>query len=371
LRQPHIDAALHTREVQSPFTVIHLDFIGPLPVSDAGHKHVLVIIDSFTRFVELFPATAPDAATVCDSILNLAARYGLPTMLRSDLGTHFTASVIAQLTDVLNLEHETSIPYRPQANGHVERANQEIVRHLRVLILQRKQHSQWHRFLPLAQRICNSMVNRVTGCRPDQLLFGSAIDLQRNLLSAEDVQEPYNDAVHIPDDYISTLINAQRKFAQRATILQKQHYAKYLSKSPDTPTSFAVGSLVLMTYPDRPPTKLHSRFFGPYTVIAVDGNDYTIKHLLSNKELQVHLERLKLYVQDPAIPNKEVSTFDDLTWQVESIVAHRGSPRSKSKMLFKVRWSGFDESNDTWESYSNVKQLEPFQLYKEQHNLSL
>ena len=146
---------------------------------------------------------------------------------------------------------------------------------------------------------------------------------------------------------------------------------KYLSSSPKDPTHFPIRSLVLITYPERPPSKLHSRYHGPYTITAISGNDYTCKHLLSNKELDVHIERLKLYVQDPNIPDDQVSTFDDLTWQVDSIVAHRGPPSKKSKMFFKIRWDGFDQSSDTWEPYSTVKQLEQFADYKLKHNLKI
>jgi hypothetical protein len=36
---------------------------------------------------------------------------------------------------------------------------------------------------------------------------------------------------------------------------------------------------------------------------------------------------------------------------VESILGHRGNRNRRSTLQFNVRWSGFDESSDSWEPY--------------------
>ena len=41
--------------VGGPMEMIGLDFIGPLPSTEAGNKHVLVVVDYFTKWVEAFP----------------------------------------------------------------------------------------------------------------------------------------------------------------------------------------------------------------------------------------------------------------------------------------------------------------------------
>ena len=60
-----------------PMERISIDTIGPLPLSDMGIKYIIVIVDTFTRNVELFPkqvmamaaadAAAPYSDTLADS----------------------------------------------------------------------------------------------------------------------------------------------------------------------------------------------------------------------------------------------------------------------------------------------------------------
>jgi hypothetical protein len=52
----------------NPFEVLHLDHIGPLRPDAKGHTFILVIIDVFSRWVELYPTT-----TSRDSVVHLPA----------------------------------------------------------------------------------------------------------------------------------------------------------------------------------------------------------------------------------------------------------------------------------------------------------
>ena len=46
----------------NPFESLHIDHIGPLPVDDKGNSHILVMIDAFSRWVELFPTKTTGAS---------------------------------------------------------------------------------------------------------------------------------------------------------------------------------------------------------------------------------------------------------------------------------------------------------------------
>jgi transposase InsO family protein len=71
---------------------LNIDYVGPF--SDGGY--ILVIIDCFTRWVELFAVDSAtgEASALC--LLQHFGRFGAPSQLRSDRGSHFVNSVIRE-----------------------------------------------------------------------------------------------------------------------------------------------------------------------------------------------------------------------------------------------------------------------------------
>jgi hypothetical protein len=51
----------------NPFESLQIDHIGPLTVDDKGNSHILVMIDAFSRWVELFPTKTAFSSTLVDS----------------------------------------------------------------------------------------------------------------------------------------------------------------------------------------------------------------------------------------------------------------------------------------------------------------
>ena len=59
----------------NPFEVLHLDHIGPLSKDAHGNEYKLVIIDAFSRWVELFPTKSTNAAETASVMLNHIDRF--------------------------------------------------------------------------------------------------------------------------------------------------------------------------------------------------------------------------------------------------------------------------------------------------------
>ncbi len=156
LGQGSMAAALATTTVKEPFEVVAIDTVGPLPADAYGNMFIIAVIDCFSRFIELRPAkaaTALDAATV---LLDVFGRYGAPRALRSDQGAQFTSSVVGNFLKLLGVDRQLTVPYRPESNGLIERANKEIGRHLRSLVMEQRVMETWSMSLPLVQRILNA-----------------------------------------------------------------------------------------------------------------------------------------------------------------------------------------------------------------------
>ena len=66
---------------KAPMEVVAVDYIGPLPVSKNGFKYMLVFIDLFSRFPEVFPCHDLSTSTLVDKSREYFARYGFPDSL--------------------------------------------------------------------------------------------------------------------------------------------------------------------------------------------------------------------------------------------------------------------------------------------------
>ena len=63
-------------------------------------------------------------------------------------------------------------PNSKQENAIVERANREVMKHLRGIIYDERVIREWSMHLPFPQRIMNSIVHSSTGIKPCQIIFG-------------------------------------------------------------------------------------------------------------------------------------------------------------------------------------------------------
>jgi transposase InsO family protein len=144
--------------------VINIDTIGPLPKDEEGNEHILVIIDCFTRWVELYPLKDVRALSAAKKLLEFAGRFGIPVKIRSDRGTQFVNEIIQELLSLIKCDHELTIAYSKEENGIVERVNQEVIRHLRDMLWDVRIFEHWSfACIPLIMRIINSEVKTSTG----------------------------------------------------------------------------------------------------------------------------------------------------------------------------------------------------------------
>ena len=93
---------------------------------------------SASRWVELHWANDATAASAAKALLNHTGRYGQPAQLLSDNGSQYVNEVIAEYTLLVGSEHVRTLAYSHEENGIVERANKEVMRHLRAIIFDNK-----------------------------------------------------------------------------------------------------------------------------------------------------------------------------------------------------------------------------------------
>jgi hypothetical protein len=357
---------------------LNIDSIGPLPADEEGNEHILVIIDTFTRFVQLYAIKSLHAKVAAKALLNHVGTFGVPDQISSDNGPQFVNAIIEALIKIIEAKQILSIAYSHEENSIVERANKEVMRHLRAIIFDKKLEEAWSTCLPLVSRIMNSAIHESTNCSPAEMLFGGMINLDRKLtlLHGSEKQEEESEKTTSVGEWIAKMLQYQKTVVQIAQETQRKQTAKHTSNDlPIEITHIPLNSMVLLEYPGdmkRPPSKLHTQWKGPMRVVKVVGTEITLYDMVANKELNpVHIKRVKPFLYEPDKTNpKDAAMADTLEYYVEEILGHKGNPRKKSQMRFLVKWQGFPDDKNSWEPWSNLRLVEALHEYLRKNGMA-
>ena len=94
------------------------------PVSQ-GYKYLLVMIDTFTGWIEGFSTWTEKPEKVIKKLLHeIILRFGLRRSLQSDNGTSFPSKVTQGVSKALVIAYYLHCAWKPQSSGKVERTNQ-------------------------------------------------------------------------------------------------------------------------------------------------------------------------------------------------------------------------------------------------------
>lgn len=104
-----------------PWSRIHIDFAGPF-----HNKYFLIMVDSYSRWPELFMVNNTTSATVIRLLRTVFSIHGLCELIASDNGSSFVSQEMKQFLLANNVRHVTTAPYHPATNGLAERMVQTI-----------------------------------------------------------------------------------------------------------------------------------------------------------------------------------------------------------------------------------------------------
>ena len=135
-------------------------------------RYLLVLVDTFSGWVEAFPSTNKRAHTVARIFLiEIIPRFGLPSSLQSDNGPEFTSKVTQKLVQFLQIpcKWKFHTPYHPQSSGKVERMNRIIKKTLTKLTLE--VHLDWTKLLPIVLLRIWALPRKPLGLSPFEVMY--------------------------------------------------------------------------------------------------------------------------------------------------------------------------------------------------------
>ena len=365
-----------TTATYKPMHRINIDTIGPLPVDQMGNKHIIVMIDCFSRYCELYAVPSTSALDCARCLIDFIGRYGAPSYLLSDRGSQFVNEIISALTMIVGTQQLFSIAYSKEENAVVERGNKEVMKHLRGMIFDTRLKNHWSWLLPLVQRILNATSKESLGVSPAQLIFGNAIDLDRGLFFNDTLVDANDkDMSKSVREFLDKLLHNQAIVLEVAQEQQAssdaKHVAQRMGKKGALVSSpqYEVNSFVLLRYPaslgggHKGPTKLHLNLRGPYKIVAIQGDRLTLQHLVTEKLSTHHKAEVTPFISGSSLDPKQVAMRDQDDYDIESILEHTGDFADKDSLRFRVRWAGFNAFTDTWEPWRNLRSTDALHDY--------
>jgi transposase InsO family protein len=128
--QNHQAHAAPVQQMEVPrrrFSHIHVDLVGPLPVSQDGYSHLFTVVDRSTRWPEAIPLRTTSTKACVEALISgWVARFGVLGDITSYRGVQFSSGLWAGLCQKLGISHHSTTAYHPQSNGRVERFHRQL-----------------------------------------------------------------------------------------------------------------------------------------------------------------------------------------------------------------------------------------------------
>ncbi|CAF3331006.1 unnamed protein product [Rotaria socialis] len=295
--------------VNEPWNTVGIDLTGPLPKTRRGNIYILVVIDYFTKWVELFPLTNIKAKTIAQIFVDdVMCRFGFPVRIISDNGVQFLSNIFTNVCQILDIKHQRTPFYHPQSNL-CERVNRTIKPLLAALA--HHDSKSWDTKLAQIAFALRTARSDSTEQSPAFLMFGrhprNGLDLCLPSPTPVD-QLPTTDDL---SDYRKRLLTdllpaytATREILdishQRQASQYNQHHRFIQFEPGDLVWVAALSGIAMGKWRGK---KLSPRREGPYRVVErLSSLTYSLIHTITNQQLgPIHVNRLERYYSFKAI----------------------------------------------------------------------
>ena len=289
--------------VTEPWHTVGIDITGPLPKTRRGNRFILVVVDYFTKWVELFPLQCTKANIIAQLFLDeVICRFGFPIRVISDNGVQFLSKIFIQLCDLLGIHHQRTPLYHPQSN-----LSERINRTLKPILasLAHNDSKSWDLKLSQIAFALRTAPSESTDNSPAFLMFGrhprQPLDL---LLPAPTVSDNLPSSTELSvyrERLLADLLPAYKTARELLDISHQTQARNY--NAHRRPLEFEQGDLVWVTSLSGIAmgkwrgSKMQPRREGPFKIITkLSSVTYELENIISHQRLSpIHVERLTPY----------------------------------------------------------------------------
>ena len=142
--------------------------VGPLRPARSNMTHILVIVDKFTKWVEVKPIRKLDGSTSVKFLKEIILRYGYPHSIITDNGSNFAKGAFARFCMEKHIRLNLASVAHPVSNGQVERMNGIVMAGIKARLLEPLERTPgcWIEELPSVLWSIRTTPNRSTGYTP-------------------------------------------------------------------------------------------------------------------------------------------------------------------------------------------------------------
>lgn len=287
--------------IKPPETIFHplgIDHIGPLPMTAAGNRYIILAVDHLSKFVEVAAVPSLAASYVIRFLRErFEWRHGLPNKLISDRSATFRSRELHNYLQQVGVEHHFASAYHPQANGLTERSNQTIQARLAPYCENHKRgEADWDDHLQAAAYAVNTAAHSSAGTCPYEIVYGQLPQLNATF----GLDTPVKVGRSVARQTLCREIRMEaRRRIQHAQQAQKPYYDRRHRPAP----KYSIGDEVwLQRGTPSSSYKLRPKYEGPFIISERLGeNTWRVRSTASDartdkrkrNNFSVHVSRMK------------------------------------------------------------------------------
>jgi hypothetical protein len=370
-----------------------------------GAQYVYVGVEEVSHLTVLDHSPEASTPELMMMMLNTFKFFGLPSIIKSDVGPQFISKTVSDFCRATGIEHRFGIPYNHQSDGTIENGIRTVWSYLRLAIHDLKRYAAWAPLLTNVMLGCNSLPRDVLGgASASALVFNRKVQPMR-FLRPETLRAPYNlvdqgraDAQVEVNGFIADQAaqqlrllyfaeqTRQERYGQNVREAERQLQEQQEQQQGQDLDWVRVGQLVSIPQEEHDrqlrPTKMSLRRTGPYEVMecltttvklrdrrAFMAQENPVIFLWPKRELwpyfarcepaaDVELLQQEQPVEPPVVRTNRVANAILRSRFKEQLATPRTNARNYE---YLVRWDGRPHEEATWERYEQISNTSAFQ----------